>query len=102
MKFCDWPELGVAARRVEMSRGGTNAACLYPALAFEQGFWGRWQDYIQTGHGGNIALKSRGPNDYQDSILEVAGTASTTEEIIRMETHWKSKLQSQEMGLNRN
>ncbi len=60
------------------------------------------QDYIQTGHGGNVALKSRDPSDYQASILEVAGTASTTDEIIGMEVQWKSKLQSREMGLNKN
>lgn len=68
----------------------------------EEGFWGRWQDYIKTGHGGNVALKSRNPSDYQVSILEVAGTSSTTDDILKMERQWKSKLQSQEMGLNRN
>ena len=68
----------------------------------EDGFWGRWQDYVQTGHGGNVALKSRDPSDYQVSILEVAGTASTLEDVIKMEGRWKAKLQSQEMGLNRN
>ena len=67
----------------------------------EGGFWRRWQDYAQTGHGDNVALKSRDPSDYQVSILEVAGTASTIDDIIRMESRWKSKLQSSEMGLNR-
>ena len=68
----------------------------------EGGFWSRWQDYIQTGHGDNVALKSRDPSDYQVSILEVAGTAATTEDILGIELLWKSKLQSREMGLNRN
>ncbi len=68
----------------------------------EGGFWRRWQDYIQTGHGDNVALKSRDPSDYQVSILEVAGTASTPDNILRMEGQWKLKLQSREMGLNRN
>jgi hypothetical protein len=68
----------------------------------EEGFFGRWQVYIQTGHGGNVALKSRDPSDYQVSILEVAGTACTTDDILRMEQRWKTKLQSKEMGLNRN
>jgi len=68
----------------------------------EEGFWGRWQDYVQTGHGGNLGLKSRDPSDYQISILEVAGTSATTEDIQRMEGRWQSKLQSREMGLNRN
>lgn len=68
----------------------------------EEGFWGRWQNYIQTGHGGNVGLKSRDPSDYQVSILEVAGTSSTTDDILIMEGRWQSKLQSREMGLNRN
>lgn len=68
----------------------------------ESGFWGRWQDYVKSGDGGNIALKSRDHSDYQISILEVAGTASTHEDIIQMENLWKLKLQSREMGLNRN
>jgi hypothetical protein len=68
----------------------------------EEGFWGRWQDYINTGHGGNVALKSRNPSDYQVSILEVAGSSSTRDDILSMEQQWKKKLQSQDMGLNRN
>ena len=67
----------------------------------DDGFWRRWQDYIQTGHGGNVALKSREPSDYQVSILEVAGTASTTDDILSAERRWMNKLQSREMGLNR-
>lgn len=66
------------------------------------GFLGRWLDYATTGHGGNTALKSREPSDYQVSILEVAGDTATDEDIIGMEGRWKAKLQSREMGLNRN
>lgn len=66
------------------------------------GFWGRWQDYIQTGHGENLGLKSREPSDYQVSILEVAGTAASKDDIFTMEGRWQNKLQSREMGLNRN
>lgn len=72
------------------------------AATGEGGFWARWQDYVRTGHGGNAALKSRDPSDYQISILEVAGTAATIDEIFAMEARWKAKLQSREMGLNRN
>jgi hypothetical protein len=68
----------------------------------EGGFWRRWQEYVQTGHGGDVALKSRDPSDYQVSILEVAGTAVTLDDVIKMEARWKTKLQSREMGLNRN
>jgi hypothetical protein len=68
----------------------------------EDGFWGRWEEYVRTGHGGNVALKSRDPSDYQVSILEVAGTSSSLDEIRAMERRWKDKLQSKEMGLTRN
>lgn len=66
------------------------------------GFLGRWREYAVTGHGGNIALKSRDPSDYRVSILEVAGSSASHAEIQQMETLWKEKLQSREMGLNRN
>lgn len=66
------------------------------------GFWGRWQMYINDGHGGNVGLKSREPSDYQVSIIEVAGTSLTLDEILAMENKWKIKLQSREMGLNKN
>ena len=66
------------------------------------GFWSRWQEYIHSGHGGNVGLRSREPSNYQVSILEVAGTAATTHDILVMEGRWQLKLQSQEMGLNRN
>lgn len=68
----------------------------------QNGFWHRWQQYASSGHGGNVGLKSRDPSDYQVSILEVAGTAVTDNEILAMEARWKTKLQSIEMGLNKN
>jgi len=67
-----------------------------------EGFWHRWMEYVQTGHGGNVALKSREYSDYSVSILEVAGSSSNIDDIRRMECLWKLKLQSREMGLNRN
>lgn|GEM_PF-4666522 len=47
-------------------------------------------------------VKSREYSDYQVSVLEVAGTAATREDVLAMESRWKKKLKSQEMGLNRN
>jgi hypothetical protein len=66
-----------------------------------EGFWHRWMEYATTGHGGNVALKSREPSDYQVSILEVAGSSAQIEDVLRMESRWKAKIQSREMGLNR-
>ncbi len=68
----------------------------------EEGFLHRWQDHARTGRGDSVVLKSLGPSDYQASILEVAGSASTPGDIFKMEERGKKKLQSKEMGLNRN
>jgi hypothetical protein len=66
-----------------------------------EGLYGRWLSYVRDGHGGNVGLKSRDPSDYQVSILEVVGSSATKEEILKLEELWKGKLQSREMGLNR-
>ncbi|RYE71923.1 MAG: GIY-YIG nuclease family protein [Oxalobacteraceae bacterium] len=66
------------------------------------GLLGRWREYFATGHGGNVGLKSRDPSDYQLSILETVGSAATTADLIAIEGRWKDKLQSRQMGLNRN
>lgn len=66
------------------------------------GFLGRWREYFATGHGGNVGLKSRDPSDYRVSILETVGSAATLGELVALESRWKDKLQSREMGLNRN
>lgn len=66
------------------------------------GFWGRWMAYATTCDGGNIRLRNRDRSDYQVSILEVAGSAASADDILRREAHWKAKLQTREMGLNGN
>ncbi len=68
----------------------------------EGGFWNRWMEYARTGHGGNVGLRIREPSDYEVSILEVAGSLASHDDILRMEEMWKAKLQSRKMGLNRN
>lgn len=67
-----------------------------------KGFWGRWEEYSKNGHGENLGLKSRDPSDYQVSILELAGTSASPDDIGKMEGLWQRKLQSVAMGLNRN
>ncbi|MFL9823416.1 GIY-YIG nuclease family protein [Rhodoplanes sp. SY1] len=68
----------------------------------KDGFLGRWQSYAANNHGGNVGLKTRNPSDYFVSVLEVAGSASTVEEILALENTWKAKLHSRDMGLNHN
>lgn len=64
------------------------------------GFYGRWMDYAADGHGGNVKLKSKKREDYQVSILEVAGSACDLHDLVTLEGRWQQKLQTTEMGLN--
>lgn len=76
---------------------------LYIGSAYgAESFFGRWVQYAADGHGGNIQLKSRDRSDYQVSILEVAGSAATMQDIMAIESRWKDKLQTRQMGLNSN
>lgn len=70
------------------------------ALA-EGGFLSRWEQHARM-QGDAAAFKSRDPEDYRVSILEVAGSLATDLDIFSMEQRWKAKLQSREMGLNKN
>jgi hypothetical protein len=41
-------------------------------------------------------------SDYQVLILETVGNTATDDELNALESRWKEKLQSREMGLNAN
>lgn len=68
----------------------------------ERGFWGRWEEYVASGHGGNQLMRNRSATDYQVSILEIASSTTTLDELIAMENRWKQKLQTRTFGLNAN
>lgn len=64
--------------------------------------WASFVGNLRNGHGGNVELKNRPLSDYWVSVLEVFGTNLGPREISERESLWKDKLQSREMGLNRN
>jgi len=75
----------------------------------ENGFWQRWNDYIYTGHGGDVELKAllkkHGKEYIQHfsySILEIADTHTSIEDIVSRESYWKNVLLSKEFGYNSN
>ena len=97
-----WVSALRAARGVYLLTSAKTREQYVGSATGDAGFFGRWQNYAQDGHGGNIGLKSSEPSDYQVSILEVSGSSATHEEIVAVEQLWKHKLQSRAMGLNRN
>jgi hypothetical protein len=73
------------------------------------GFWQRWTEYYETGHGNNKALKallrSKGKTyarNFLFSILEVADTGLAIESLSDRESHWKEILCSRTFGYNEN
>lgn len=73
------------------------------------GIWQRWNEYAATGHGGNRdlrdILKTGSPGyaeHFQFSILEVADTHTSDDEIKRREQFWKNIFQTRPHGLNSN
>lgn len=66
------------------------------------GFWGRWQDYRLTAHGGNQGLMGQDTGLFMVSILQVAGSADTNDEILTLEQIWKDKLLTRTFGFNHN
>lgn len=66
------------------------------------GFWGRWEDYASSGHGGNRRMRDVPAADYQVTVLEVASSSTGSDDLIAMENRWKQKLLSRKFGLNAN
>ncbi|MGI4856755.1 MAG: GIY-YIG nuclease family protein [Janthinobacterium lividum] len=68
----------------------------------ERGFWGRWEDYAKNGHGGNVDMVPVASDDFQISILEVAASTASADEIRELESLWKERLMTKIFGLNKN
>ncbi len=82
---------------------------IYVGSAYgKNGIWGRWADYVTTGHGGNKMLVERLRNEpvslesFQYSILEILPGSSTPNDAVNKEILWKKKLGSRVHGYNDN
>jgi hypothetical protein len=62
----------------------------------------RWQDYGDTGHGGNNKLKERKPENFVFTILQRTSPDMEKADVERLESSWKERLHTREFGLNDN
>jgi len=64
---------------------------------------GRWENYAASGHGGNVLLLGRSPDNFIFSILQIVPHDMEPEEVQRLEATWKKRLHtSSPTGLNNN
>jgi hypothetical protein len=61
--------------------------------------WGRFREYADTGHGGNVELRKRGRRPYRACVLQIGDDDIN---ILRAEVAWKTKLMTRQFGLNSN
>jgi hypothetical protein len=89
----------------------TESGKLYVGSATgKEGIWQRWSDYAKNGHGGNVQLKqllnvngADRSTHFLYSVLEIADTHTSKEDILDREKHWKDVLLSRSPnGLNDN
>lgn len=97
-----WIERLIAAKGVYLLTCPRDGSLYVGSATAEGGFWSRWEAYRANGHGGNVALAGRERSDLIVSVLQVAGSADTADDIVAAEQIWKQKLQSRQLGLNRN
>lgn len=97
-----WVEHLAAAKGVYLLSCPRDGALYVGSATAAGGFWARWSSYLANGNGGNLGLINRPPSDFFTSIVQVAGSAETAEDILIAEARWKEKLRTREWGLNHN
>jgi hypothetical protein len=97
-----WRELLTNSRGVYLLTCPSSGALYVGSASGAHGFWGRWFTYDANGHGGNVGLVEREREDWIVSILQVAGSTETSDDVLASEALWKRKLESRTFGLNHN
>jgi hypothetical protein len=90
----------------------TKTARRYVGSAYgELGIWSRWRSYVESGHGGNVELRSLANDpslgycraNFRFALLEHRSSRTPDDVVVERETFWKHILFTRgEGGLNRN
>lgn len=88
----------------------SNSGKLYVGSTYNtQGIWGRWMNYAQTGHGGNVELEKLQTEDpeyakkyFKWAILQTLPLNIEPNKAVSIETRWKEKLGRVACALNMN
>lgn len=108
-----WSELAILPHRwraaLEQWRGiyaiwdSTDAKTYVGSAYGASNILGRWEGYGATGHGGNKLLRDRDPANFRFTILQRLSPDTLKDEVIRIESSWKTRLHTRAPhGLNEN
>jgi hypothetical protein len=107
-----WAELKVLPNKWKVALGHWRAVYFILDVTDGKGYVGsasgnenllqRWQSYADTGHGGNVKLKKRNPENFIFTILQPTAPDMEKADVERLESSWKKRLHTREFGLNEN
>jgi hypothetical protein len=98
-----WRQVLAAARGVYLVVHRTSGTQYVGAAHGEGGFLARWTAYAD-GHAGNLGLRelARPPEEYDVSVLWLASSKDSEDDVLAQEAFEKERLGSRVHGLNRN
>lgn len=106
----EWKSALSSVKGIYLIRDKNSGKCYIGSAYGESGIWGRWSEYIATGHGwseGMLELYNDKGIEYMRknlifSILEIHSFYKDDSKVIDRESYWKTVLGTRENGLNRN
>lgn len=105
----DWISMLKALNCIYLIEDKSNGKAYVGSTYGREGIYGRWIQYVENGHGGNVELENlikSDPNyhnkNFQWTILETLNSNITQQEAIERENLWKRKLLTLEHGYNKN
>jgi len=109
----EWEELGVLSpswkSKLTEWRGiyyifDTSDAKGYVGSAYGvDNLFGRWENYVKSGSGGNALLRNRDPRSFRFTILQRLSPDEDANDVIQLEGTWKKRLHTRTpYGLNEN
>jgi len=81
---------------LKLARGYVGSAC------GGENILGRWQNYAESGHGGNKKLKEQDQKNFLFTILQRTSPDMERDNVLQLEASWKDRLHTRDFGLNDN
>jgi hypothetical protein len=113
-----WPELSTVISKDNWSTALQNQKGIYlvtdksngkmyvGSASGEQMLLGRWESYVNNGHGNNVGLKELSfeyiKTNFEYSILDIFKSTTDEKLILKRESWWKNTLKTRQFGYNRN